>query len=155
AALEELESETLRTLVVRENRRVDGRGLTDIRPITCEVGVLPRTHGSALFTRGETQALVVATLGTSSDEQRVDALVGEQSKRFMLHYNFPPFSVGEARPLRGPGRREIGHGALAERAVQAVVPDGNEFPTPCVWCPRCWNRMVLPQWRPCVVARSR
>ncbi|MBM4255785.1 MAG: polyribonucleotide nucleotidyltransferase [Deltaproteobacteria bacterium] len=128
AALEELESETLRMMVVRESRRVDGRGLTDIRPITCEVGVLPRTHGSALFTRGETQALVVATLGTSSDEQRVDALVGEQSKRFMLHYNFPPFSVGEVRPLRGPGRREIGHGALAERAVLAVVPEASEFP---------------------------
>lgn len=103
-------------------------GLTDIRPISCEVSLLPRTHGSALFTRGETQALVVATLGTSSDEQKVDALVGEQSKRFMLHYNFPPFSVGEARPLRGPGRREIGHGALAERAVFAVVPEASEFP---------------------------
>ena len=128
AALEELESETLRTLVIRESRRVDGRGLTDVRPITCEVGVLPRTHGSALFTRGETQALVIATLGTSSDEQKVDALIGEQFKRFMLHYNFPPFSVGEARPLRGPGRREIGHGALAERAVQAVMPEGSEFP---------------------------
>ncbi|MGE0824482.1 MAG: polyribonucleotide nucleotidyltransferase [Candidatus Binatia bacterium] len=127
-ALEARESETLRMLVVNESHRVDGRGLTDIRPITCEVGVLPRTHGSALFTRGETQALVVATLGTSSDEQRVDALVGEQFKKFMLHYNFPPFSVGEARPLRGPGRREIGHGALAERAVQAVVPEGNTFP---------------------------
>ena len=128
AALEELESETLRTLVIRESRRVDGRGLTDIRPISCEVGVLPRTHGSALFTRGETQALVIATLGTSSDEQKVDALIGEHFKRFMLHYNFPPFSVGEARPLRGPGRREIGHGALAERAVQAIMPEGSEFP---------------------------
>jgi len=128
AALEELESETLRALVVNESRRVDGRGLSDIRPITCEVSVLPRTHGSALFTRGETQALVVATLGTSSDEQKVDALIGEQFKRFMLHYNFPPFSVGEVRPLRGPGRREIGHGALAERALQAVIPEGSEFP---------------------------
>jgi len=126
--LEELESETLRMMVVRDNRRVDGRGLTDIRPITCEVGILPRTHGSALFTRGETQALVVATLGTGSDEQKVDALIGEQYKKFMLHYNFPPFSVGEARPLRGPGRREIGHGALAERAIAAVVPGENEFP---------------------------
>jgi len=125
---EELESETLRALVVRENRRVDGRGLTDIRPISCEVNVLPRTHGSALFTRGETQALVVATLGTASDEQKVDALIGEQYKKFMLHYNFPPFSVGEVRPLRGPGRREIGHGALAERALQAVLPGENEFP---------------------------
>ncbi|HXG19278.1 MAG TPA: polyribonucleotide nucleotidyltransferase [Methylomirabilota bacterium] len=128
AVLEELESETLRMMVVRDNRRVDGRGLTDIRPITCEVGILPRTHGSALFTRGETQALVVATLGTGSDEQKVDALIGEQYKKFMLHYNFPPFSVGEARPLRGPGRREIGHGALAERAIAAVVPGENEFP---------------------------
>jgi len=125
---EELESETLRALVVRENRRVDGRGLTDIRPIACEVNVLPRTHGSALFTRGETQALVVATLGTGSDEQKVDALIGEQYKKFMLHYNFPPFSVGEVRPLRGPGRREIGHGALAERALQAVLPGESEFP---------------------------
>lgn len=128
AVLEEVESETLRMLVVRESRRVDGRGLTDVRAITCEVGVLPRTHGSALFTRGETQALVVATLGTSSDEQKVDALIGEHFKRFMLHYNFPPFSVGEARPLRGPGRREIGHGALAERAVHAVMPEGEVFP---------------------------
>ncbi|MBI3246943.1 MAG: polyribonucleotide nucleotidyltransferase [Deltaproteobacteria bacterium] len=128
AMLEELESDTLRQMVVREALRVDGRGLTDIRPITCEVGILPRTHGSALFTRGETQALVVATLGTASDEQKVDALIGEQYKKFMLHYNFPPFSVGEVRGLRGPGRREIGHGALAERAVAAVLPEGAEFP---------------------------
>ncbi|MBI3301364.1 MAG: polyribonucleotide nucleotidyltransferase [Deltaproteobacteria bacterium] len=128
AALDELESETLRALVVRENRRVDGRGPTDIRPITCEVSVLPRTHGSALFTRGETQALAVTTLGTASDEQKVDALIGEQYKKFMLHYNFPPFSVGEARPLRGPGRREIGHGALAERALVAILPEESGFP---------------------------
>jgi polyribonucleotide nucleotidyltransferase len=128
AMVEELESQTLRAMVVNENKRVDGRGLTDIRPITCEVGILPRTHGSALFTRGETQALVVATLGTGSDEQKVDALIGEQYKRFMLHYNFPPFSVGEVRALRGPGRREIGHGALAERAVAAVAPEEQGFP---------------------------
>lgn len=128
ATLEELESDTLRQMVVKENRRVDGRGLTDIRPITCEVSILPRTHGSALFTRGETQALVVATLGTGSDEQKVDALIGEQYKKFMLHYNFPPFSVGEVRPLRSPGRREIGHGALAERAIAAIVPPEREFP---------------------------
>jgi polyribonucleotide nucleotidyltransferase len=126
--VEEVESQTLRAMVVTENKRVDGRGLTDIRPITCEVSLLPRTHGSALFTRGETQALVVATLGTGSDEQKVDALIGEQYKKFMLHYNFPPFSVGEARPLRGPGRREIGHGALAERAIAAILPDENGFP---------------------------
>jgi polyribonucleotide nucleotidyltransferase len=128
AMVEEVESQTLRAMVVNENKRVDGRGLTDIRPITCEVGLLPRTHGSALFTRGETQALVVATLGTGSDEQKVDALIGEQYKRFMLHYNFPPYSVGEVRALRGPGRREIGHGALAERAVAAVAPEEQGFP---------------------------
>ena len=128
AVFEDLTSQTLRSIVVRENRRVDGRSPTDIRPITCEVKVLPRTHGSALFTRGETQALAVTTLGTGSDEQKVDALIGEQYKKFMLHYNFPPFSVGEVRPLRGPGRREIGHGALAERALLAVLPEESEFP---------------------------
>src|SRR5438552_805330 len=128
AVFEDLTSQTLRSMVVRENRRVDGRSPTDIRPITCEVKVLPRTHGSALFTRGETQALAVTTLGTGSDEQKVDALIGEQYKKFMLHYNFPPFSVGEVRPMRGPGRREIGHGALAERALLAVLPEESEFP---------------------------
>lgn len=127
-AFEDLTGELLRTAVVKDSRRVDGRGLADIRPISCEVGVLPRTHGSAVFTRGETQALVVTTLGTSSDEQRIDSLVGEQSKRFMLHYNFPPFSVGEVRPMRNPGRREIGHGTLAERALSAVRPSADEFP---------------------------
>lgn len=127
-AFEDLTAATLRAMVVQENRRVDGRGPADIRPISCEVSVLPRTHGSALFTRGETQALVVTTLGTASDEQKVDALIGEQYKKFMLHYNFPPFSVGEVRALRGPGRREIGHGALAERALQAVLPSEEEFP---------------------------
>jgi polyribonucleotide nucleotidyltransferase len=125
---EEVLSEAVRGLIVEQKRRIDGRGLADIRPISCEVEVLPRTHGSALFTRGETQALVVATLGTSSDEQRIDALVGETYKKFMLHYNFPPFSVGEVKFLRGPGRREIGHGALAERAVSAVLPDDTKFP---------------------------
>ncbi len=127
-ALAEVEREVLRELVLREGRRVDGRSPKDIRPVSCQVEVLPRTHGSALFTRGETQALVVTTLGTASDEQRVDALIGEQYKRFMLHYNFPPFSVGEVRPLRAPSRREIGHGALAERALQAVIPGEEEFP---------------------------
>ena len=105
-----------------------GAGLKDVRPITCETGVLPRTHGSALFTRGETQALVVTTLGTTSDEQRVDALIGEHFKKFMLHYNFPPFSVGEVKFLRGPGRREIGHGNLAERALVPVLPAEDGFP---------------------------
>ncbi|MGH7422500.1 MAG: polyribonucleotide nucleotidyltransferase, partial [Candidatus Methylomirabilales bacterium] len=109
-------------------QRPDGRGLGEVRPITCEVGVLPRTHGSALFTRGQTQALVTTTLGTSEDVQRLDSIEGEGFKRFMLHYNFPPFSVGEVRFLRGPGRREIGHGTLAERALLAVLPSPEEFP---------------------------
>jgi len=120
--------EVMRETIVKENRRVDGRDLSTVRAITVETGILPRTHGSALFTRGETQALVVATLGTSADEQRVDALVGESYKKFMLHYNFPPFSVGEVKFLRNPGRREIGHGALAERAIAAVLPDTADFP---------------------------
>ncbi len=127
-ALGKLADGTIRNMIIDERRRLDGRGLTDIRPISCEVGVLPRTHGSSVFTRGETQALAVATLGTSGDEQRVDALIGEQYKKFMLHYNFPPFSVGEARPMRNPGRREIGHGALAERALLAVLPSDKDFP---------------------------
>jgi len=125
---EEAHYDAVRGLIVEQRRRIDGRGLADIRPITSEVGVLPRTHGSALFTRGETQALVVATLGTSSDEQKIDALGGEVYKKFMLHYNFPPYSVGEVKFLRGPGRREIGHGALAGRAVEAVMPDEGSFP---------------------------
>ena len=125
--------ETIETLVVRdqiikEGKRPDGRGLANIRPISCEVGILPRTHGSALFTRGETQAIVVTTLGTTMDEQRVDTIEDEYSKKFMLDYNFPPFCVGEVKPLRGPGRREIGHGALAERALEVVLPPPSEFP---------------------------
>ena len=97
-------------------------------PVSCDVDILPRTHGSALFTRGETQVLVSTTLGTSADEQRIDALIGETTKSFMLHYNFPPFSVGEARPLRSPSRRDIGHGALAERAIAKVLPRAEDFP---------------------------
>jgi polyribonucleotide nucleotidyltransferase len=127
-AFEELKRNVFRGLVIHQERRIDGRGLKDIRPINCEVEVLPRTHGSALFTRGETQALVVTTLGTTSDEQRVDALIGEHFKKFMLHYNFPPFSVGEVKFLRGPGRREIGHGNLAERALVPVLPQEESFP---------------------------
>ena len=116
-----------RAMVVEEQKRADGRGLTDIRPIDIEVGILPRTHGSALFTRGETQAVVTLTLGTSSDEQVIEGLSEEYKKKFMLHYNFPPFSVGECKPIRGPGRREIGHGALAERGIQPILPDPDEF----------------------------
>jgi polyribonucleotide nucleotidyltransferase len=127
-AFEDLKKNVFRGLVIHQERRIDGRGLKDIRPISCEVEVLPRTHGSALFTRGETQALVVTTLGTASDEQRVDALIGEHFKKFMLHYNFPPFSVGEVKFLRGPGRREIGHGNLAERALVPVLPLEENFP---------------------------
>jgi len=125
---EELEKQEMRRLILEEGRRADGRGITAVRPITCEVSVLPRTHGSALFTRGQTQALVTTTLGTAEDEQRLDDLEGESSKRFMLHYNFPPFSVGEVKFIRGASRRDIGHGALAERAIEPVLPLKEEFP---------------------------
>jgi polyribonucleotide nucleotidyltransferase len=118
----------VRERVVEEGIRIDGRSLKDVRAITVEVGVLPRTHGSGLFTRGQTQALTIATLGSMSDQQKLDGLTDETFKRYMHHYNFPPFSVGEARPLRGPGRREIGHGALAERALLAVIPPVEEWP---------------------------
>ncbi|MBI5044010.1 MAG: polyribonucleotide nucleotidyltransferase, partial [Nitrospirae bacterium] len=125
---QEIEKNEVRRMILDKNKRADGRGYKDIRHITSEVGVLPRTHGSAIFTRGETQSLSVATLGTALDEQRIDALEGETKKTFMLHYNFPPFCVGEVKPLRSPGRREIGHGALAERALKAVIPSKDEFP---------------------------
>jgi polyribonucleotide nucleotidyltransferase len=126
--LHEIERDELRNMVLSEGVRADGRGPQDIRPITIEVGALPRTHGSCLFTRGETQAMAVATLGTKSDEQRVEELEGQSWKSYMLHYNFPPFSVGEVRPIRGPGRREIGHGALAERSIEPVIPADTHFP---------------------------
>ncbi|MFA5339607.1 MAG: polyribonucleotide nucleotidyltransferase, partial [Candidatus Omnitrophota bacterium] len=128
SALVKVEKEEVRRTILQEKKRVDGRGFKDIRQITCEVGVLPRTHGSALFTRGQTQSLAVTTLGTSADEQTIDALEGESSKSFMLHYSFPPFSVGEVKPVRGPGRREIGHGALAERGLRPIMPSKEEFP---------------------------
>ena len=124
----EAKKKLVRNLVLSEQRRIDSRGYTDVRPITSEVNVLSRTHGSAVFTRGETQALAVVTLGTPSDEQKIETLVGETFKSFMLHYNFPPYSVGETRMLRGPSRREIGHGALAERAISPVLPSAEEFP---------------------------
>jgi len=128
AAFEVVERDETRRYILERKRRADGRGLTELREIACDVSVLPRTHGSGLFTRGETQSLAVTTLGTSDDEQLIEALEGESYKRFMLHYNFPPFSVGEVRPLRGPGRREIGHGALAERALAPMIPSKDEFP---------------------------
>jgi polyribonucleotide nucleotidyltransferase len=127
-AYSELKSEVMRERVLTEGRRIDGRDTTTVRPITSEVSVLPRTHGSALFTRGETQALVATTLGTKDDEQKIDALIGETYKRFMLHYNFPPFSTGETKAMRGPSRREIGHGALAERALVGILPPQDTFP---------------------------
>ena len=126
-AIEEIAVKAERDLVL-SGRRADGRGHKDIREISVEVGVLPRVHGSALFTRGETQALVVTTLGTVDDEQIIDGLTEEYKKRFLLHYNFPPFSVGEVKPIRGPSRREIGHGALAERSLDAVLPPKEKFP---------------------------
>ncbi len=126
--MERMEREVVRKMIIEEKRRCDGRGPADIRNITCEIGVLPRTHGSALFTRGETQSLVVTTLGTAQDEQRMDELSGESFKIYMLHYNFPPFSVGEVGRFSGPGRREIGHGMLAERAIEPVIPADEHFP---------------------------
>jgi polyribonucleotide nucleotidyltransferase len=125
---EALQEKLFRDDVVLKHQRPDRRAFDEVRKITCEVGLLPRTHGSALFTRGETQALVTATLGTGEDQQRLDVLEGESYKRFMLHYNFPPFSVGEVKMVRGPGRREIGHGALAERALVNMIPDETSFP---------------------------
>jgi polyribonucleotide nucleotidyltransferase len=126
--INEIEERAVRHMIVKEHRRPDGRSFDEMRQVTCEVGVLPRTHGSSLFTRGQTQALVVATLGTKVDEQRVEELEGQSWKSFMLHYNFPPYSVGEVRPFRGPGRREIGHGALAERAIEPLIPSDVDFP---------------------------
>lgn len=127
AAFAALEERIVRELAL-EGRRIDGRSPKELRSISCEVGLLPRTHGSALFQRGETQGLVTTTLGTVSDEQRVDGLMDEFSKKFMLDYNFPPYSVGECKPIRGPGRREIGHGMLAERSLKAVIPNPSKFP---------------------------
>ncbi|WP_417246401.1 polyribonucleotide nucleotidyltransferase [Celeribacter sp.] len=128
AALKKLESTVLRSTVVKEGKRIDGRALDEVRPIQCETGFLPRTHGSALFTRGETQGLVVTTLGTGDDEQMIDALHGNFRSNFLLHYNFPPYSVGEVGRVGSPGRREIGHGKLAWRALQAVLPAATDFP---------------------------
>jgi len=126
--LTKIEKEIVRRMILNEGLRIDGRTTEAVRPITCEVGVLSRTHGSGLFTRGETQVLTVTTLGPISDEQILDDLGVDESKRYMHHYNFPPYSVGEARPIRGPGRREIGHGALAERALEPMIPPEKEFP---------------------------
>jgi polyribonucleotide nucleotidyltransferase len=128
AAFGDLKYDAVRSMIVNDKKRLDGRGLTDVRPIWIDLGLLPRAHGSAVFTRGETQALVTTTLGTSADQQRIDSLLGESKKTFMLHYNFPPFSVGEVKFLRGPSRRDIGHGALAERALTPILPSEADFP---------------------------
>ena len=128
SAFKQAEKDVVRSSILNTKRRIDGRDLSTVRPIVCEVGILPRTHGSALFTRGETQALAVATLGTGEDEQYVDALQGTYKETFMLHYNFPPYSVGEVGRMTGPGRREIGHGKLAWRAIHPVLPDRESFP---------------------------
>src|SRR5438046_3069255 len=128
--IEDIEYHTMRNQVLTHGERVDGRDLDTVRPISCEVGTLPRTHGSALFTRGQTQALVSVTLGTTRDEQRIDSIdvAHDTTKSLMLHYNFPPFSTGEVKPIRGTSRREVGHGALAERALQALLPPYDQFP---------------------------
>lgn len=126
--IHEMEKAIVRNKIVTEGKRIDGRGVDDIRPISCEVGVLPRVHGSALFTRGQTQALATTTLGTKMDEQKMDELEGEFWKSYMLHYNFPPFCVGEVRPMRGTSRREVGHGNLAERSIKPALPSDSVFP---------------------------
>ncbi len=128
SALVEVEKKQVRDIILHGNKRIDGRSFTEVRPITCGVSVLPRTHGSSLFTRGQTQSLAITTLGTGDDEQMIESLEGERYKSFILHYTFPPFSVGETGPVRGPGRREIGHGALAEKALLAVMPGKDKFP---------------------------
>jgi polyribonucleotide nucleotidyltransferase len=127
-AFEETYRKLVRKSILGKKQRIDGRRLSEIRPILCEVGILPRTHGSALFTRGETQVLAVVTFGTSEDEQKINSLTGETYKSFMLHYNFPPFCTGEVAPLRSPSRREIGHGALAEKAILPILPSSEQFP---------------------------
>jgi polyribonucleotide nucleotidyltransferase len=126
--IDNLEKKYVRNMIISQKTRIDGRATTDVRSIDSQVGILPRTHGSGLFTRGETQVLSVVTLGSSSDEQKIEALAGDEFKNFMLHYNFPPYCVGEARFLRGPSRREIGHGALAERTMKTVMPSHDGFP---------------------------
>lgn len=126
-ALHDLERDMVREMILKENRRIDGRAFTEVRPLDCVVGILPRVHGSALFSRGETQAMVLTTLGTEFDEQKIESIYGDRFRSFILHYNFPPYSVGEAKRLGGPGRREIGHGALARRALIPVMPPKEEF----------------------------
>ena len=127
AIFKDIQKRISRDLILKEGRRIDHRQFDEIRPITCEAGILPRPHGSALFTRGETQVLGVLTLGSGQDEQRVETLSGEEFRPFMLHYNFPPYSVGEVKRIGGPSRRDIGHGGLSTRAIERVLPDKENF----------------------------
>jgi polyribonucleotide nucleotidyltransferase len=152
AIIEHLESRILREMILNDKKRIDGRSSTDIRPISSEAGVLPRAHGSALFNRGETQALTALTLGTSSDEQRMDYVGGEELRSFLLHYNFPPYSVGEAKSLRSPGRREIGHGALARKALVPVLPPPEQFPYTIRIVSEILSSNGRPRWRRCAAA---
>ena len=156
AVFKDLEAKIVRWNILDTGKRIDGRDVKTVRPIVCEVGVLPRTHGSALFTRGETQALVVATLGTGEDEQWIDALQGTYKESFLLHYNFPPFSVGETGRIGAPGRREIGHGKLAWRAIHPVLPEKHRVP---LHDPRRLRdhrvRTARRRWRRCAALRSR
>ncbi len=157
SVLDDLEYTALRAQVLSTGLRVDGRKPNEVRGIASETSVLPRAHGSALFTRGQTQALVACTLGTADDVQRLDSIKtsSETTKSFMLHYNFPPFSTGEAKPMRGTGRREIGHGYLAERALQAVLPPFEELARiRCASSARCWSPTARRPWRPSAAARS-
>lgn len=142
SVLENMVKAEVRRLITKEKTRPDGRKPDEIRPLSSRVNVLPRTHGSGLFTRGQTQALSVCTLGALGDVQILDGLDLEESKRFMHHYNFPQYSVGETGPIRGPGRREIGHGALGERALEKVVPTEKDFHIRFVLFPKCWSQMV-------------
>ena len=152
----ELEAKIVRWNILDTGKRIDGRDLKTVRPIVAEAGILPRAHGSALFTRGETQALVVATLGTGEDEQWIDALQGTYKESFLLHYNFPPYSVGETGRMGGTKRREIGHGKLAWRAIHPVLPDEARVP---LHDPRRLGdhrvRTARPRWRPCAAPRWR
>ena len=152
----ELKERVLRDEVLTRGVRLDGRKFDEMRPIWIETGVLPRTHGSAVFTRGETQALVTCTLGTADDAQKIETFEGETWKSFMLHYNFPPFSVGEVAFLRGPGRREVGHGALAERALTPMMPGrGAVSRTRSASCRTSSSRTARRRWRRSAAARSR
>ena len=152
----ELEAKIVRWNVLDTKKRIDGRDLSTVRPIVAEVGVLPRTHGSALFTRGETQALVVTTLGTAEDEQWIDALQGSYKESFLLHYNFPPYSVGETGRMGGTKRREIGHGKLAWRAIHPLAAEPRRSsPTPSASSPRSRNRTARRRWRRCAALRFR